>query len=240
MGDASSLKTLVVMKLGLVTDDDLEAILTSLDLSVSETRRKKDKAVFNAIVRYLTSEDVEDLEDEGLSIFLKLKDSLTEMLSAIEAKSVVEEVPEKVVPEADPTKDMPEEVAESKVLSEAVATKVASAVADTKVASPVVVKKETPRETSRPDGDTRVQYYRFREFRIEGGTVGGQGSLSYATVSFQMAKGLEAGYSEREVMMGVIKAMKGLRGKDPCEENTKEEEYVWTESRTRTGDTSDQ
>ena len=85
MGDASTLK----MKFGLVTDDDLEAILTSLDLSVSETRRKKEKSGFNAIVRYLTSEEVEDLEDEGLSIFLKLKNSLAEMLSAIEAKSIV-------------------------------------------------------------------------------------------------------------------------------------------------------
>ena len=76
---------------------------------------------------------------------LKLKDSLTEMLSAIEAEPVVEAVPEKVVPKVDPTKDVPEEVAESKVLSDVAVTKVASVVADTKVASRVIVKKETPK-----------------------------------------------------------------------------------------------
>ena len=69
----------MVSKVGLVSDDNLEAILTSLDLAVDAERRKKEKAVYNAIIRYLTSLEVEDLPDEGLSIFLKLKDDLVEM-----------------------------------------------------------------------------------------------------------------------------------------------------------------
>ena len=57
------MKTEVLSKLGVISDDNLEAVLTSLDLTFSAERRKKDKAVFNAIVRYLTSEAVEDLQD---------------------------------------------------------------------------------------------------------------------------------------------------------------------------------
>ena len=57
------MKTEVLSKLGVISGDNLEAVLTSLDLTVSTERRKKDKAVFNAIVRYLTSEAVEDLQD---------------------------------------------------------------------------------------------------------------------------------------------------------------------------------
>ena len=87
----SLLKTEVVEKLSLVTDDDREILLTSLDLTVSTERRKKEKAVYNAIVRYLTSKTVEDLPDEGLSIFQKLNDRLTGMVEEKKADDKVKE-----------------------------------------------------------------------------------------------------------------------------------------------------
>ena len=77
---AKSVKKDVLTKLGLIVDDQLEEILTDLDLTVTAEKRKKGDAVFNAIGRYLSSDAVEDLDDEGLSIFLKVQTKLDEML----------------------------------------------------------------------------------------------------------------------------------------------------------------
>ena len=44
-----SVKKDALTGLGLVTDDQLEEILTDLDLTVSVERRKKENAVFNLI-----------------------------------------------------------------------------------------------------------------------------------------------------------------------------------------------
>ena len=53
---AKSVKKDVMVKLGSVTDDQLEEILTDLDLTVTVERRKKENAVFNAIGRHLSSQ----------------------------------------------------------------------------------------------------------------------------------------------------------------------------------------
>ena len=69
----------------------------------------------------------------------------------------------------------------------------------------VKVKIQKPVKAAAAHVNTRVEYHRLKDFRIEGGTV--NRTLSYRNVCFQMEKGLELGYSEK-VMNAVIETMK--------------------------------
>ena len=179
---AKSVKKDVLSKLGLIDEDQLEEILTDLDLTLSTEKRKKSDAVFNAINRHLSSEAVEDLEDEGLSIFLKVQTKLDEM---VEEKITAAE------PSAE--KDAPSDKDALKTVQEKVGDVKSKGMEPEKGATAAPV-------------TTRVEYHRLKDFRIEGGTV--NGSLSYRNVCFQMDKGRELGYPDKEVMSAVIKAMK--------------------------------
>ena len=178
---AKSVKKDVLTKLGLIVDDQLEEILTDLDLTVTTEKRKKGDAVFNAIGRYLSSDAVEDLDDEGLSIFLKVQTKLDEMLEDNKKDLESKESTDKK------DKEEPEETEEVKKET-------------TKNQKPELV------GAAAAQVKTRVEYHRMKDFRIQGGTV--NGTLSYSNVCFQMKKGLEDGYSEMEVMNAVITAMK--------------------------------
>ena len=159
--------------------------------------------MFNAISRHLASDAVEDLEDDGLSIFLKVQTKLTEMLDEkVDSKSstvgpTVEIDTPKTVPEVSGMKEEP------------------------------VEKQKNPQPdmgaTAVPGSTTLREYHRLKDFRIEGGTV--NGSLSYRNVHFQMEKGIELGHSQKEVMHGVIKAMKPGVLRTYCETSGTELEY---------------
>ena len=47
-----------------------------------------------------------------------------------------------------------------------------------------------------------------KDFKIQGGTIGGENQLDYGNLCFQIRDGLNSDYSEKEVMHGVIKAAK--------------------------------
>ena len=85
-----------------------------------------------------------------------------------------------------------------------------------------VVVKEEPSKGAAAQV-TRVEYHRLKDFRIEGGTV--NGTLSYRNVCFQMEKGLELKYSPKEVMSGVIKAMKPGVLRTYCETSGTDMDY---------------
>ena len=57
---------------------------------------------------------------------------------------------------------------------------------------------------------TRLDISKLREFKITGGTIGGDDStqLGYSSLIYQMQEGINAGYKVPQVMAGVVKAMK--------------------------------
>ena len=59
----------------------LEALFEQLELQVPDTKRGNKKLLVGALRRYFLSEDVEDLEDEGVSIFDFAQDQINGMLS---------------------------------------------------------------------------------------------------------------------------------------------------------------
>ena len=68
------------------------------------------------------------------------------------------------------------------------------------------LKSENPVSTTTVT--TELHKLKLREFKIANGTVGVEGSLDYSDLIMQMKEGLAVGYSEKEVMAGVIRATK--------------------------------
>ena len=64
-------------------------------------------------------------------------------------------------------------------------------------------------ETSRKGEKRELSRMKLKDFKIEGGIIGGEkNSLDYCSLRFQMEEGLHQGYTKKEVRTGVIKAIK--------------------------------
>lgn len=62
---------------GVVDPAELEEICTVLSLKVPDALKGKVKPLYKLVMRYLTSEEVENMEDQGKKIFLLLRDHLS-------------------------------------------------------------------------------------------------------------------------------------------------------------------
>ena len=74
------------VRLKSLTQVQLEEVATSLEIVVPEGKKSKQKATYNAIQRYLCSEDVEDREDDGLEVFQELNGQLKKMLGTVKVE----------------------------------------------------------------------------------------------------------------------------------------------------------
>ena len=165
---ADEVRKRVLEKLQLVNVKQLNESCGRLQLIVSENKKGNKRALFNTIMRYLMPEELEDSEDEGMGIFLKLNDELKVMLG-----------------EDDDERRVRDEI---KLVN----------VSDVK--DKVEVKTESK---------SRVELHKLREFKITGGVVGGtDNALDYRSLCYQMQEGRSLNYSSKEIVSGVIKAMK--------------------------------
>lgn len=85
------LKREVVQRLSLLRRADLEQVAERLEVQVPEARREREGALLNAVLRHLTSEDIEDLPDEGLELFTTLNAQMEEILHAVQRQQQEEE-----------------------------------------------------------------------------------------------------------------------------------------------------
>ena len=163
----------------------LENCCEKLSLTVAEAKKGKRKAVENIVMRHLTSETLEESEDEGMSVYLMLHDHIKSLLDSSTNNTI---------------KQLVEELSEIKSASETERKEDA-------VAPNIEVKKETPETKPADAAAVSVELHKFRrEFKITGGTVPDQ--VDFINLSNQMYDGLEAGYTEKEIRSGVVKAMK--------------------------------
>ena len=70
----------VIAHLRLISLAQVGEICTTLELTIPESKKNNKRAMVNAVLRYLSSEEVEDAEDEGLEIFQNMLRQLKEML----------------------------------------------------------------------------------------------------------------------------------------------------------------
>ena len=86
-----SRKEEAILLLGRLTELQLLEISAGLDLTVKEGKTDRKKALYNCIVRYLASEEVEESDDEGLAIFQKLVDDIKLLLQEEELEKDADE-----------------------------------------------------------------------------------------------------------------------------------------------------
>ena len=173
----------VMDKLNHLDADQLEELAIGLTLTVDADKQGKKRSLYNLVSRYLTSEDLENSDDEGQSVFLKVNDVIDAMI--------------------DKKTNVKPPVAT--VQSSTTSTPTTNVTTTTTGAS-------STKKSNDPDSDTSAPKYslhKIREFKING-SVGGDAKdrITVDDLLFQMEEGKSLGYSEREVRLGVIRAMK--------------------------------
>ena len=79
--ELEAIKREVVQRISLLRKPDLEQVAERLEVHVPEAKRERERALLNAVLRYLTSEDIEDQPDEGLELFTTLNAQMEEILN---------------------------------------------------------------------------------------------------------------------------------------------------------------
>jgi hypothetical protein len=216
---AAAAKADVLQLIPQLSELELLEVCTGLNLTLGDKQRRDRKtALFNLLTRYITSEDIEDKEEnEQLAIFEKLRTDVQALLAAA-AEDEDEETKEKLRIET----EMLEKLAELKELAGKAGVRTtkfedgawsSSSLLEEAVSA---VKESTSLEnlaggSKREDKSSKSTVtsttVKWKEFKLQGGTIGGESQLDYGDVCFQMRDGL-ATYTEGEVMRGVIKSAK--------------------------------
>ena len=152
----------------------------------------------NAVCRFLSSEEVEDEEDEGLEIFTNILEDVIGFLA--------EEIEEKPLDSKLDT-DIKHGGGGSDFSDEEIALKM---IADGEKMLRLSASRNSVADR-KPVPKVEYTKLKLREFKINGGNIGGtdgSGSIDWNSLNYQIREGLELGYSKREIMSGVIKAIK--------------------------------
>ena len=174
----------------------LGEVCVTLDIQIPPTKTGKQGPIKNIIRNHLTSEDIEESEDNGLALLKAVEKRLNELVGTKKADPVKEEV-------AEVSKEDKKGVGTSKMSSSEEESAVKKEV---KVENGSMMSSSDVNAINVP----RYSLTRLRDFKIKGGTVGlEEGSLDYVSLSYQITEGKKLGYSMREIRAGVVDAMKG-------------------------------
>ena len=88
--------------------------------------------------------------------------------------------------------------------------KLPAAIAVAKVDQKTALKTEERKVNSGSDksGVTKIELARFKDWKVNTGTFGGENHVDYCSLCYQIEEAKELRYSEREIVSGMIKSMK--------------------------------
>ncbi len=191
---AEELKSKVLQDLGSLTEEQLETLCESQGLTVpANGKRSRRVSLKNALVRFLSSEQIEEKEDEGLEVFTQINEEIEKMLE-----------PKK------PDVKLEIHLEQSK-------TTTAGGGGSRMSRQEEILKQMADEEEAKLNTPSRVgkklefTKLKLKEFKICGGSIGAAdtaGSVDWNSLQYQIKEGLELGYGKREIMSGVIKAIK--------------------------------
>ena len=211
-----------------LNEEQLIEVAKSLSLTLKDGKKNKKEALRNLITRHLRSDAVEDMADEGLDCFQKVLDQLTGMVLLSKEKAstdalntvgsggsgrskldqllkLKEELEQEESTSLDELlkKDIMGE--DRTLLDQLLKLKVDDLVVEGGRKKPTNSNSDTRDNVTRMD----VARYKLKEFKIDGGIVGGaKNGLDLCSLDFQMKEGRQLGYSEKEIRTGVIKSIK--------------------------------
>ena len=161
---AEGVRKEVVERLQLASTSQLNELCDRLKLKIPTNKKENQIAVFNLLMRYITSEEMEDSQDGGLAVMQQMNEELSVMLE-LDRKPMVDGEGSKVVPSASITTDT-------------------GTVGEVK---------------------TKIELHKLREFKISGIVCGGENVLDYTSLRYQMREGKTLGYSDKEIMSGLLR-----------------------------------
>ena len=193
----------VLRQLPLLSAIQLTEICGSLSIVVPPGKAGKRSLIFNLIMRGINSETVEDSEDHGLVLFGDLDTQMKGMLSS------------QVKTEA-PTSMATAEVTNGGVGSSRglMNSNTAGPLSGMGAGNANVNGLSPATGTNSNDGtnvDAGVRFHlqRMKQFTIHGGFVAsGDNPISYSNLKYQLEDGRDTGFKDRELMSGVIRAIK--------------------------------
>ena len=177
MEDALQAYELVTSKLSGLTTTQLEQVGVQLKLVPKEGDNRL--RLLRRITNHLSSDEVQETPDEGLGLLQEI----AEFLQSIDASSATQA-------EAPPTAPTAEEPVPTQ--------------ADT--TGPVAT---SPTPSATVKSDAKVVQMLAREFKISGqiGDPGQKDRLTFVSLANQLEAGLEKGYSDRDIIRAVIRAI---------------------------------
>ncbi len=209
-----------------LSEIQLDEVVTGLALTVKESKGKgsRKSVLLNTIRRYITSEDVEDEEDQGLAMLGKLHEDLEQKLSSkkedleIESKEMQTELEEKLAKiKRDVRAEMEKEGAGGsginitrdaldELLKRDAWNRTDTTIDKTRLES--LLSKPTISVTE-GNSNPKVDLHKFKikEFKING-TVGGENETDYSGLMYQVKEGRKLGYTEDEIQLGIVKVIK--------------------------------
>ena len=187
----------VLRQLPLLNAIQLTEICGSLSIVVPPGKAGKRSLIFNLIMRGINSETVEDSEDHGLVLFGDLDTQMKGMLSS------------QVKTEA-PTSMTTAEVTNGGVgSSRGLMNSNTAGPGDTNVNGLSTATGTNSNEGTNVDAGVRFHLQRMKQFTIHGGFVAsGDNPISYSNLKYQLEDGRDTGFKDRELMSGVIRAIK--------------------------------
>ena len=201
----------VIAHLRRISSTQVEEICTALQLVIPETKKNNKRAMVNAVARYLSSEEVEDTPDEGLELFQKLHKQMKEMLGEDEVKDEEELNGTQTVNHQDnssSSRDLSVQKQETIPVNKPPVPAKPS-IPLVSPASTSVQQQSGQVSNAVSSSAVDVRKLKIRDFKINNGAVGkDKGCIKWGSLCFQMNQGLIQGYSERDIMLGVISAMK--------------------------------
>ena len=169
----------VLQWLRLVREDVLEAFCDEFKINIPQDKRGNKSFIVKLLIKYLHSDALEALEDEGHSVFLKMHNDL-----------------ERAIPGLGDKEDVIDPIVET------------GAVKSERETSGGKVNSEFSKKENFVNPDKRYLKIREFKINGVIGPIGQKDSLSYASLAFQIQRGKEEGYSFREIQSAVIRAIK--------------------------------
>ena len=187
----------VLRQLPLLNAIQLTEICGSLSIVVPPGKAGKRSLIFNLIMRGINSETVEDSEDHGLVLFGDLDTQMKGMLSS------------QVKTEA-PTSMTTAEVTNGGVgSSRGLMNSNTAGPGNANVNGLSPATGTNSNDGTNVDAGVRFHLQRMKQFTIHGGFVAsGDNPISYSNLKYQLEDGRDTGFKDRELMSGVIRAIK--------------------------------
>ena len=190
---AEAAKTEVLQLVPKLSELQLLEITDALGLKLSDKPKSdRKKALRNLLKRYVESSELEDSDDEGLAVFVKLVADMKELIKEDDNEDDKAKLEQEVKLKLDQLKSE-------------LAKELGGGTSEKSGGSKVNNLENSSKLVTVPEYQKlKLQ----RDFRIQNGTIGGENPLDYGNLCFQIKEGLASGYSEKEIISAVLKATK--------------------------------